>query len=300
MARQEDQRTDVAQCGYLGIVMEERKLKEIEHSKQRREILQGFERIADTHADSQVGNLDELVKDKEKFDYHFSNMKYYAVTVASEDYKHKWLGKYCLPGTKVLDFACGNGENGIYAATRGADTIGIDISPEGIVNANKNAEHLGVADRCKFFAMDGENMTFENDSFDIAVEYGALHHVDLDAALKELVRVIKPGGRMICVEALNHNPLIHWYRRRTPHLRTEWEVEHILGVDSLDVMRRYFGHVEVKFFHLAVLALVPFRRTFLFRLLLPVFNVIDRLLLSTQFVGKYGWIMIVELAQPRK
>jgi hypothetical protein len=105
---------------------------------------------------------------------------------------------------------------------------------------------------------------------------------------------------MICVEALRHNPLIHWYRRRTPHLRTEWEVEHILGVESLDVMRKYFGKVEVRFFHLTVLALVPLRKTFLFRLLMPVFRLVDRILLSNQFIGKYGWIMIVELGQPKK
>lgn len=280
--------------------LEERKLKEIEHSRKRREVLQGFERIADTHAAAQVENLDELIKDKEKFDYHFSNMKYYAVTVTSEAYKHKWLDQRCAPGKKILDFACGNGENGVYAATAGADCTGIDISPEGVANSNKNAEKCGVTDHCRFVTMDGENMTFSDNTFDLGVEYGALHHVELDKALAELARVLKPGGEMICVEALRHNPLIHWYRRRTPHLRTEWEVDHILGVESLDIIRKYFGKVEVRFFHLTALALVPLRKTFLFRFLLPVFNLIDRVLLSTQFVGKYGWIMIVELGQPKK
>lgn len=279
---------------------EERKVKEIEHSRKRREILQGFERIADTHAAAQVGNLEELIKDKEKFDYYFSNMKYYAVVAKSEEYKHNWLKSHCTPGMKILDFACGNGENGIYAASCGADCIGIDISPEGVANANRNAEELGVSGHCKFMEMDGENMTFEDDTFDLAVEYGALHHVDLEAALSELARVIKPKGRMVCVEALRHNPLIHWYRKRTPHLRTEWEVEHILGVESLDVMRKYFGKVRVRFYHLAALALVPLRKTVLFPLLLPVFNFIDGILLSTQFIGKYGWIMVVELEQPKK
>lgn len=280
--------------------LEERKLKEIEHSRMRREVLQGFERIADTHAAAQVGDLNELIKDKERFDYHFSNMKYYAVVEDSEAYKHQWLERRCAPGKRILDFACGNGENGIYAATIGADCIGIDISPEGIANATKNAERMNVADRCQFMVMDGENMIFSDDSFDLGVEYGALHHVELDKALAELARVLKPGGEMICVEALRHNPLIHWYRRRTPHLRTEWEVGHILGVESIDIMRKYFNKVEVKFFHLTVLALVPLRKTFLFRPLLPIFNFIDKLLLSSQSIGKYGWIMIVELGLPKK
>jgi ubiquinone/menaquinone biosynthesis C-methylase UbiE len=280
--------------------LEERKLKEIEHSRKRREVLQGFERIADTHAASQAENLNELIRDKEKFEYYFSNMKYYAVVVKSEEYKHDWLDKRCSPGKKILDFACGNGENGVYAATAGAECTGIDISPEGVANANKNAEKFGVADRCRFVTMDGENMTFADNTFDLGVEYGALHHVELNKALAEIARVLKPEGEMICVEALRHNPLIHWYRRRTPHLRTEWEVDHILGIESLDVMRKYFGKVEVRFFHLTALALVPLRKTFLFRFLLPIFNLIDRALLSNQFIGKYGWIMIVELAQPKK
>ena len=280
--------------------MEERKLKEIEHSRKRREVLQGFERIADTHAAEQVEDLEELIRDKVKFNYYFSNMKYYAITGSSEDYKHNWLQEHCDSGKKILDFACGNGENGIFAATCGASCIGIDISPEGIDNAIKNSEKFDVSSLCKFIEMDGENMTFEDNYFDLAVEYGALHHVDLDAALSELARVITTDGKMICLEALRHNPLIHWYRKRTPHLRTEWEVDHILGVESLDVMKKYFNEVNVKYFHLFSLILVPLRKTFLFPILLPVFNFIDRILLSKQLVGKYGWIMAIELAHPKK
>lgn len=280
--------------------MEDRKLREIEHSKQRREILQGFERLADTHAASQVEDLEQLVKDKELFDYHFANMKYYSVTKSSEDYKHQWLSNHCSPGSVLLDFACGNGENGIFGALSGATVHGIDISPEGIENSKKNAEKMGVSERCSHSVMDGENMSFEDNFFDFGVEYGALHHVDLDAALKEIARVLKPSARMMCIEALRHNPLIHAYRKRTPHLRTEWEVEHILGVESLDLMKKYFAEVNVKFFHLSVLALVPLRKTFLFPILLPVFDAIDRVLLSNRLTGKYGWIMAVELADPRK
>ena len=280
--------------------MEDRKLKEIEHSKNRREILQGFERLADTHAGSQINDLESLVSDKELFDYHFSNMKYYSVTEASERFKHEWLSRYCSKGKTLLDFACGNGENGIYGALAGAEVFGIDISPEGIENSKKNAQKMGVGGQCRHEVMDGEKMLFDDNFFDLAVEYGALHHVDLDAALGELARVLKPDAKMICIEALRHNPLIHAYRKRTPHLRTEWEVEHILGVESLDVMKQYFSQVDVKFFHLSALALVPLRKTFLFPILLPLFNAIDSVLLSTRLVGKYGWIMSIELSGPRK
>ena len=279
--------------------LEERKQKEIEHSRKRREVLQGFERLADTHAADQVEDLEELIKDKEKFNYYFANMKYYAITTSSEKYKTDWLQKYTSSSDlQVLDFACGSGENGIYSASCGANVIGIDISPEGVENATNNAEKFNVTKTCRFEEMDGENMSFEDNTFDIAVEYGALHHVDLDKALSELSRVIKPGGKMMCLEAMRHNPLIHNYRKRTPHLRTEWEVEHILGVESFEVMEKYFKKVEAKYFHLATLALVPLRKTFLFPVLYPIFDFIDKLLLSNKLIGKYGWIMAIELSDP--
>ena len=280
--------------------MEERKLKEIEHSRKRREVLQGFERLADTHAADQVEDLEELIKDKEKFNYYFSNMKYYAVTASSELYKTDWLERKCSESTKVLDFACGSGENGIFAANCGSEVIGIDISPEGVANATNNAKKFNLQDSCKFFEMDGEQMSFEDNTFDLAVEYGALHHVDLDKALSELCRVLKPGAQMMCIEAMRHNPLIHSYRRRTPHLRTEWEVEHILGVESFEVMKKYFKTVNAKYFHLSTLALVPFRKTLLFPILYPVLDFLDKIILSNKFLGKYGWIMAIELSDPIK
>jgi ubiquinone/menaquinone biosynthesis C-methylase UbiE len=280
--------------------LEERKLKEIDHSRKRRSILQGFERHSDTDKSERVENLESVILDKDAFDYNFSNMKFYSITNKSEEFQYKWLKERCASGVKVLDFGCGNGENGIYASQCGAEVIGVDISPEGVENANLNAKQAGVDDHCRFEVMDGENMTFPDSAFDLAVEYGVLHHVDLHKAMIELNRVLKPDGEMICVEALRHNPLIHWYRTKTPHLRTEWEVEHILGVESLAVAGKYFHNIDVKFFHFAVLAAVPFRKT---RFLKPVrafLNKIDSILLRNEAIGKYGWIMVFTMTKPKK
>ena len=60
-----------------------------------------------------------------------------------------------------------------------------------------------VSNKCKFIEMDGENMSYKDNHFDYAIEYGALHHVDLEKALKELSRVLKPDGKMLCIEALS-------------------------------------------------------------------------------------------------
>ena len=281
--------------------LEERKIKEIEHSRKRRTILQGFERHIDTNASEEVNDIDSLILNKEEFEHHFSNMKYYSITHESEKYQYDWLKEKCSSlELNVLDFGCGNGENGIYAAQCGANVRGIDISPEGVANANLNAKKAGVNDHCFFETMDGENMTFNDNLFDLAVEYGVLHHVDLEKAMSELSRVLKPDAQMMCIEALRHNPVIHWYRKKTPHLRTEWEFEHILGVEDLAVARKYFKTVDVRFFHLAALASVPFRKTSVFKPLRSLLDKVDRKLLSYPGIGKYAWIMIFIMKNPVK
>ena len=124
-------------------------------------------------------------------------MKYYSIVRLSEAFKLRFIDERARENVKFLDFACGNGENGLYAASRGSTVIGIDISPEGIENANENAKSMSLSNQCTFQVMDGENMNFESGYFDYAVEYGALHHVDLPCALKELARVLKSDGEMI-------------------------------------------------------------------------------------------------------
>jgi hypothetical protein len=84
------------------------------------------------------------------------------------------------------------------------------------------------------------------------------------------------GGRLICTETLRPIPLIYWYRKRTPHLRTEWEVEDIFGLPELESGREYYGGFNLQTFHLAALAAVPFRRTALFKPLLKGLNLLDR------------------------
>ena len=278
--------------------LEERKLKEIEHSRVRRQILQGYERQIDTSG--QAVNLEELVRDKDAFAYHFSNMKYYSIIRSSEEYYFGWLRKRCTPGKKALDYCCGSGENGVFMAKCGADIIGIDISPEGVENANLNAKREGLTLNARFEVRDAEATGFPDNSFDVIVVYGALHHLEYPRAMTELRRIIKPDGEIIAVEALKHNPLIQLYRIRTPHLRTEWEVNHILTVYHLDISRQYFREVEVRFFHLAALLAVPWRKTRVFRPLLGLLEHVDDVILKKPFIGKYAWQMVFTMSGPLK
>ena len=277
--------------------LEDRKIKEIEHSNLRRSIVKAYEYNTDT---SPEHKLEKFIADQEEFEKHFSNMKFYSVSLSSFAYRDALLFEN-MKGAVALDYCCGNGEVSIDMAKRGASKVlGIDISPVAIENARVLAKEAGVGDICEFRVIDAEHTGFADGTFDVIHEYGALHHLDLSAAFAELSRILKPGGKLICTEALRHNPLIHWYRKRTPHLRTDWEVEHILGFPEIKSGSKHFASVNLRTFHLAALAAVPFRKTFFFESLLTLLNLVDSTLLSIPLIRQMAWIAVVEYSHPIK
>ena len=134
-------------------------------------------------------------------DYVGENKKWYAITRTSRAYRERWIKNKCA-GKRVLDFACGNGGMSLFAAEHGATVVGIDISPGSIENAQREAKRRGLSDRTTFEVQDAEALTFENDSFDMVIESGVLHHMDLDKAYAELARVLKPQGKVLCNETM--------------------------------------------------------------------------------------------------
>jgi hypothetical protein len=111
---------------------------------------------------------------------------------------------------------------------------------------------------------------------------------------------LKPGGKVVCTEALRHNPFIHWYRQRTPQLRTAWEVEHILGFPEIKKGKEFFSEMSLRTFHLAALAAVPFRKAFFFESLLGLLNILDRVLLSIPLLDRMAWVSVIEYRRPMK
>ncbi len=232
-------------------------------------------------------------------DPQWANFKYYAVERRSLDYAREWLRRE-VAGRTVLDYGCGNGEESLFAARHGATrVVGIDISEVSIKNCRQRAAREGLARAVDFRVNDGEALEFADSTFDVAMEYGVLHHVKLEAAMRELARVLRPNGRMICTEALGHNPIIQAYRRRTPDLRTQWEVEHILRKDAFATMGCHFHQVELRFFHLATLAAVPFRKSAIFRPLLGILAAADAILLRLPWLKWHAWITVFVLTGPR-
>lgn len=191
---------------------------------------------------------------------HRSADRFYIINRASDAYFRARLDAV-RPGARVLDYGCGDGAYGaLHAATRDdLDITAIDLSPVAIEQAKGKAREAGVLERIDFRIMNAEQLELPDEEFDYVVGLGVLHHLDLEASLREIRRVLKPEGGGVFVEPLGHNPLINLYRNRTPDQRTS--DEHPLLVSDLDLIARSFGVCDTSYFHLLGLLALPLAGT---------------------------------------
>ena len=164
-------------------------------------------------------------------------------------------------GADVLEYGCADGSlalEELRVPGFAKSFHGIDISDAAIDRARERAAALGFAN-ARFDRMNAEAMDFPDACFDVVYGRGIIHHLRLDAAFPEIARVLRPGGLALFAEPLGHNPVLNWYRNRTPELRTA--DEHPLVRDDFALARRHFTKVEASFHGLMTLAAVPLRRS---------------------------------------
>jgi len=98
--------------------------------------------------------------------------------------------------TEFLEIGCGNGEVAKYIARNyKGRVVGIDIDPEQIKiarDADEDIPHL------KYLEADSTELPFDDDSFDVILSFGVLHHIpNWDDALEEIKRVLRKGGYFV-------------------------------------------------------------------------------------------------------
>jgi ubiquinone/menaquinone biosynthesis C-methylase UbiE len=103
------------------------------------------------------------------------------------------------PGMRFLDVACGSGALSVPGARLGAQVLAVDLSPAMIARLQARARREGLSN-LEGRVMDGHALELEDDTFDIAgSQFGVMLFSDLPRALRELVRVTRPGGRVLMV-----------------------------------------------------------------------------------------------------
>ncbi len=130
------------------------------------------------------------------------------------------------PGWRVLDAGCGTGLVALLAAPRVGKTgqvIGVDASEAMLAIARDKAMRFGFT-QCEFQMGDLEALRFQDAMFDAVLSQFALHHTDPDKSLRELARVLKPGGVLVIHEWMESpnvpnrilNDLLQLYRVPNP------------------------------------------------------------------------------------
>jgi SAM-dependent methyltransferase len=150
-----------------------------------------------------------------------------------------------IDGLRVLDYGCGHGMAAVVLARRGGRVTAFDLSPAYVAEARRRASANGAA--VEVVAADAEHLPFEDHSFDRIWGNAVLHHLDLARAVREVHRVLAPGGVAVFCEPWGENPLLALARRRwqyvgkghTPH-------EEPLRLRRLPILRRVFPRLRVE------------------------------------------------------
>jgi len=160
-----------------------------------------------------------------------------------------------VSGKRMLDYGCGKGEEATYFAKLGAKVTAFDISEIGVRIANERAKFNGVGDRVDARIMRAEDtVQFPDQSFDIVHGLGILHHVDLDFAMKEVKRLLVPGGAAIFLEPMGNSPTVErikeWLMERSSTFTHVTEHEENLKLASVRPYASQFAKLDLYPYHL--------------------------------------------------
>jgi len=100
-------------------------------------------------------------------------------------------------GKKVLEVGLGAGTDFVQWLRAGAVASGVDLTPEALDNLRHRIQVYQLPAPEKIAVADAENLPFDSNSFDLGYSFGVLHHTpDTLCALREMVRVVRPGGEI--------------------------------------------------------------------------------------------------------
>jgi 2-polyprenyl-3-methyl-5-hydroxy-6-metoxy-1,4-benzoquinol methylase len=114
------------------------------------------------------------------------------------------LTSHVHPGMEVLELGCGTAYFTKELAMTGAAITAVDISPELLEEARRYCSAANV----KFEVQNAYALAYPDEAFDSVVGSSVLHHLEIDEALRQIYRVLRPGGLIAFTEPNMLNPQI--------------------------------------------------------------------------------------------
>lgn len=112
------------------------------------------------------------------------------------------------PGDRVLDAFCGTGDLALAAERLGGDVTGVDFAERMVERARAKSSTV------EWVRADAASLPFDDAAFDVVtVGFGIRHLADLEEGLRELARVLRPGGRLGCLEITRPTGLLRPFFR---------------------------------------------------------------------------------------
>lgn len=133
---------------------------------------------------------------------------------------------------RVLDVGCGIGDEVAILTSHGVDCTGLDI------NIDRKPDIRG----------NGYSLPFRDESFDTVMSFEFLEHVDIDRALREQIRVLKTGGRLVIEQANLFDPLYLLHLSKSP---INW-IRFFLNKESEDIHSRLWWRRKLRQYPLKI------------------------------------------------
>ena len=156
-----------------------------------------------------------------------------------------------ISGQQVLNVACGTGHESIILAKKGAEVFSFDISPMSIKIAQKRARLHNLQDKIHAEVMSVYEMQYPDNHFNFVYGEACLHHFDLEAAMREVQRVLKPNGVAVFHEPFGASKTLQKIRDWVPVKKDIVSPdERQLTYEDITVIQNIFNSVTLKEFGL--------------------------------------------------